>query len=406
MVPYFKNINEILPHIEGRDEFIVVNKGWYTVINYVVLGNDTFNPQNPSYAYHRECRGIIFETATGRIINRRFQKFFNLGEREDIMPDKVDFSRPHMMLEKLDGSMVSACFIYANADYTSDLPECKTNISRVPVKITWMTKMGETDTSKQVVDFVKKNPKYWIFARSWLKADHTPIFEWVSNKNRIVLDYPDDNLILTAIRDNRTGHYISYDVLCLDAKDYDIPVVKAISFDNMSIDGIVKAVREQEGTEGIVIRFDDGEMYKIKGDWYIRIHKVKSMLESEKDAVGLILRKEIDDLLPVIPENDRKRVEEYSTLLIQNIKINTHTLEYNIKFMKEKHITKKSFALSKDITEMNSVWKSFIFRYWEESNPFTLYVDVIDYIINHSSNNKNFAIAKEAFFPGVKYEQS
>jgi hypothetical protein len=34
--PEIKTIQDVLPHIEGRDEFRVMDKDWYTVINYMV----------------------------------------------------------------------------------------------------------------------------------------------------------------------------------------------------------------------------------------------------------------------------------------------------------------------------------------------------------------------------------
>ena len=40
--PHITNISDVLPAIEGRDEFVVAEKEGYTVINYNVMMADTF----------------------------------------------------------------------------------------------------------------------------------------------------------------------------------------------------------------------------------------------------------------------------------------------------------------------------------------------------------------------------
>lgn len=56
-------------------------------------------------ATRRELRGLTFDL-NGKVISRPYHKFFNLGERPETQPDVIDLSRPHEILEKLDGSMV------------------------------------------------------------------------------------------------------------------------------------------------------------------------------------------------------------------------------------------------------------------------------------------------------------
>ena len=94
--PTIRNISDVLPAIEGRDEFVVAEKDGYTVINYNVMMADTFDCN-----IRRECRGIIFGSKTGDIIRRPFHKFFNVNEREETQDHVVDLSRPHAILDKL-----------------------------------------------------------------------------------------------------------------------------------------------------------------------------------------------------------------------------------------------------------------------------------------------------------------
>jgi tRNA splicing ligase len=105
--PDLNHIRDVLPHIEGRDEFRVMQKDWYTVINYAVAFEDTFSLDSEKSHYNmtirRECRGLIFDTATGQLISRPYHKFFNAGEKEETQLDKINLYEPHVVLEKLDG---------------------------------------------------------------------------------------------------------------------------------------------------------------------------------------------------------------------------------------------------------------------------------------------------------------
>ena len=69
------------------------------------------------------------------------------------------------------------------------------------------TKMGLSDVALQAEVFVAKNPKYMEFSKACIANGATPIFEWVSRQQTIVLDYPEDNLILLAVRDMVTGEF-------------------------------------------------------------------------------------------------------------------------------------------------------------------------------------------------------
>jgi len=58
-------------------------------------------------AIRRECRGLIFDAKTGELLSRRFHKFFNINEKEESMLENMtDLSGGHIILEKLDGSMI------------------------------------------------------------------------------------------------------------------------------------------------------------------------------------------------------------------------------------------------------------------------------------------------------------
>lgn len=309
--PLIENIYDVLPAIEGRDEFIVVQKDGYQVVNYAVMMEDSFPPVTgddfcpgckeyktergdcgsqrcPDFvsaaAIRRECRGLVFDLE-GKLINRRYHKFFNVNERDETAIHAIDWSRPHVILEKLDGSMVSPCYVNGH--------------------IRWMTKMGITDTSMEAEAFVASRPDYAELAAHYLDHGFTPVFEWCSNKNRIVLDYPEDRLVLTAMRENASGNYLLQDALEAIGARYGIEVVEAYQHGD---DEIVDQVRKWQDTEGVVVRFDDGHMVKIKAEWYVLRHKSKDAITREKNVLDYVVNERVDDVLPFLQAEDRSRL--------------------------------------------------------------------------------------------------
>lgn len=324
--PRIEHLDDVLPAIEGRDEFIVAEREWGTVVNYMVSMADTFPPvSNDGYwcpgckqpmsetegcgsqrcpdpvslaAIRRECRGILFYP-DGRIMARRLHKFFNVNERDETADHRIDLSKPHVILEKLDGSMITPVFTAAG--------------------IRWGTKMGITEVSMQAEEFVAQNPIYQKMAEQCREGGQTPIFEWCSRKQRIVVDYPEDRLILVAIRDNVTGEYLAYPYLQFIGEQFEIDVVKAYAGTAANMEHLIAETRASEGIEGWIIRFDDGQMLKVKGDWYVRIHKTKDNLTHEKNVVDLIINEKIDDVKPFMLDEDRKRVEQFESEFWQGV---------------------------------------------------------------------------------------
>lgn len=268
--------------IADRPEFIEADKGDYIVFNYMVAHEDSFDCD-----IRRECRGLIF-SKEGKVISRRFHKFFNLGEKEFTQAANVDWNRPHAVLEKLDGSMIT--------------PLMLGNI------LHWATKMGVTDVSAKAEAFVEKNPNYAYFATKCIGAGYTPIFEFISPDNRIVMPYTEPNLILLAIRCNTTGEYILPGLMASFADPFNIPVVQEYK-------GSLDDLKDQIGMEGVVVRFYDGHMIKIKTEWYVAIHKAKENILHEKNVIKLILEEKLDDIVANLPDDDKKRLLDYKEAL-------------------------------------------------------------------------------------------
>ncbi len=76
------------------------------------------------------------------------------------------------------------------------------------------------------------------------------------------------------------------------------------------IDELLEKVRALRGEEGIIIRFADGHMLKIKGDEYVQIHKTKDIVRVDRNIVELVLNETIDDTRAMLDPSDLVRVDE------------------------------------------------------------------------------------------------
>lgn len=380
--PVIEKLDDVLPALEGCDDFIVAEKDGYTVVNYVCASNQTFPPVTDSLsAIRRECRGIIFDSETGRVLARRLHKFFNLGEREETLPENIDFNLPHIVLDKLDGSMITP----------------------IPTKygIRWGTKMGVTDTSMQVEEFVAKNPEYTRFAEQLFACGLTPIFEWCSRQNRIVIDHPEDQLILVAIRGTKSGLYTPHWLVEQVPNYWSIPVVQAYTADQLSPELVTK-LAASEGIEGVVVRFYDGHMVKIKCEWYVRIHKAKEFITNERLTLETWLDEKMDDVIPFLLEDDRKRITEFIDKVTSDIDMAVMFTTKYINDIKASGMSRKEFALRIMPSIVRPMVKAIIFHYWDEPLPLTSQMvrdRVIVALRKSLSSNESYFKMKEQLFP-------
>jgi RNA ligase len=352
----------VAKHFEDNENFVIVDKGEYFVVNYVRIGKDTHPPVEYDAGYARatvlrEARGLIFCSKTGELLSRPFHKFFNLGEREDTM--EIDLSKPHVIMEKLDGSMIRPLSLSRGPNHDGHV-------------IRWATKMGVTDVAMQAEEFVAKNPQYTAFADAALEGGYTPIFEWCSRQQRIVIDYPEDKLVLLAMRENFTGRYMDRKGLVALGKLWNIPVVNVLDMTDPvpSQEELVEMIRSMFDMEGVVVQFANGHMVKIKADQYVALHRAKSLLENERDVVGLVLDEKVDDLLPLLPVSDRARLRNFDVDVWTDI-LHFQTV-VNALLRSTEGLARKEFAMATET--MDPLLRGSVFKHWDNRSCSADYV--------------------------------
>jgi T4 RnlA family RNA ligase len=380
----------------GKTPFVERNTGHgYIVFDYVVsipgmyLDIDSDGPESREAKIIRECRGLIFDEQTGTVIARGFHKFHNLNGAPKYMSGVVDMTQPYIVLEKLDGSMLR--------------PVRPRHLRNPGDPIRWGTMMGWTLIAKQVdtyVDSVNDTLHYHDLVFWCEEQDVTPIFEWCSRKQTIIIDYPTDKLVLTAVRSNVTGQYMKYDELVELGKKYNVPVVNDFKREIKSLKDFGAYVRDIKNMEGFVIRFENGHMLKMKADEYCAIHHSKEIIAQEKDIIDLIVNKKIDDIIPVLDDIDRQAVEDFMSLFYTNIQVFADGIQEKVESLRGDYENGNDFFNNYVKVNVQNNEESLYMKAWNK-------YDVVDSMIRHMklhTGSRERAAGIRKFWGGIVWE--
>ncbi|MEM9097638.1 MAG: RNA ligase [Pseudomonadota bacterium] len=274
------HIEDVLPHLVEGHGIFVNRRPSYQVIDYGFVVDETFSSE-----VALQCRGLKFDE-DGVIIARPFHKFFNIGERED--PKEMDWTRPHVVLDKLDGSMIHP--------------------ARINGELVFMTRAGVTDHARAALAFASERVLKLCDAE--LNAGRTPIFEFTGPENRVVVLYETPALTLLASREILTGRYLGLADLEALARAFDVPLVQQFG----TVDDVTRFVAEGralEGVEGYVVAFEDGHRVKLKAEAYALRHKALSAVHLEKNVLQWITAEALDDVLPLLNDDAAALVADY-----------------------------------------------------------------------------------------------
>lgn len=307
-----KEFNGIFPILEGNilhlikqitsanSKIKMIEANGYISFDY---DDNMIFPEVKSWddALLRECRGLIISSVTGKVLARRFHKFFNLNEIIELENINSDYSTlsDSIAYEKLDGKLI-------------------TPILRDDNILIWATRRMR---DLEVEEFITKSEVDYVgFSLEIIGQNITPIFEYCTNQTPIgVIAYENTNLILTALRHNVTGEYISIENY--RNNDYSIPIVKQIPHQTTST--FMSDVKNLINKEGVVIYTKSGELLKLKSKWYMDM--VMSQSAGQKMFLSTFVTK--TKTLQNIPknkifmfaiQNHDDEIAEINTILLEN----------------------------------------------------------------------------------------
>lgn len=226
----------------------------------------------------KQCRGLILDNE-GVVVAKAFDKFFNMEEHklEDIP------NEPFEVFEKMDGSL-GILFNYQGE---------------------WILATKGSFVSEQAVRGMQILQKYNY---EILIEGFTYLFEIIYPENRIVCNYDFEDLILLAVIDNVDGY---------ELKIHDDSIhFGGNRFKNLYNNLGFKVVKKYDGIqdyselkskisqnqEGFVIKFENGFRMKIKGEEYVRLHRILTGFSNIDIWEYLKDGKDINELLDRVPD--------------------------------------------------------------------------------------------------------
>ena len=223
------------------------------------------------------CRGLILDKE-GNVVAKAFDKFFNYEELTlgDIPEESFE------VFEKLDGSL-GILFWYQGK---------------------WILASKGSFVSEQALKGKQiLNQQYNVEV---LPKGYTTVVEIIYPENRIVCDYGGDELLVVlSMVSNASGKELDYDSMMSFNEVSKIPVVK--KYDGIENYDTLKSMIGND-REGYVVRFKNGFRMKIKGEEYVRLHRILTGFSNVDIWEYLKDGKDINELLDRVPDEFDKSV--------------------------------------------------------------------------------------------------
>ena len=282
----------------------------------------------------QECRGLILERDTWKVINMAFSKFFNYGEGHAA---QIDWNTANILM-KVDGSLISM-YKYNGKWYasTTGTAEGEGEVNNRP-NTTFADLFWET--------MKKVSPTLYNNLNS-LAEGVTYIFELTTPYNIVVAPHSESSITLLGARNLNTLEELNYETLSDLALMYKIPLVK--SYD-LNVDNPEELAKTLIGLpyfeEGYVVVDANFNRIKIKNPAYLNAHHLKDK-SALHNIMGIVKTNEIEEFAATFVE---RREELYSLKEKYDILIsNLENCWGEIKNHKPKNITpkeRKKFAMN------------------------------------------------------------
>lgn len=126
----------------------------------------------------------------------------------------------------------------------------------------------------------------------------------------------------------------------------------------------IETIRYNKDIEGVVVRFDDGHMIKIKCDDYLIRHRSKDAISKPRHICEAILNEVIDDIRAYVTDEDRNQINIIEKELWNLIGELSSEIENKYKdFYQRYNGDKKRFAIE-NIKLLDKIILNGIFSLW------------------------------------------
>lgn len=255
----------------------------------------------------QDCRGLILERDTWKIMCLSFRKFFNNSEGHAAT---IDWNTAHV-LEKLDGTMIQVYWDWHK---------------NVWFAATTGTAEGEGEVNNKYGTTF--NELFWNTVTEkygmndcLLDKNHVYVFELTTPYNIVVKPHGESSATLLAVRNRITLKEVAYNDLKMVAESLGVPLVKSYDLNASNAGAVIKTL---EGMvwheEGYVVVDANFNRVKIKNPAYVAVHHLKSKT-SEHAIMDVVKSNEIEEFAATFPERKEEifKLHEGYTKLINEL---------------------------------------------------------------------------------------
>ena len=270
----------------------------------------------------RNFRGTVFDLKTKKLLAIPYFKFFSINQNNWSSYNMVKNWKIDKIYEKIDGSLVYFYII-------DNKLVCRTKRS---------CNNSQTNIAYNIVNNNKKLKDWIYFVIQELNC--TPMFELISPRNKIIVNYTNEDLIFLSIRNME-----SYDIIYPEikhitsgelSKEFFIsPEITTIYPIKNNYNNIYEILKENENyvdnselAEGYVVLFTNGELVKFKNKQYVELTKYKKYLTNDSKIAQLYFNKSLNLIVNQFKYNNNDIIDFVNTIIksIEDIWINTNNI--------------------------------------------------------------------------------
>lgn len=280
-----------------------------------------------SFSEVQDCRGLVLEKDTWKVMSLAFRKFFNSAEGH---ASKIDWDSAYIF-EKCDGSLIQVYWDWVTEEWcagTSGMANGEGEVNEKP------------NTSFADL-FWKTMGTYENFHTDNLTKGYTYAFELMTPYNIVVKPHAFSQVALLGIRELVSLNEVSYSSFKEEAElEIGVPVVRAYYMNDVSNAGHLMATFEDMPftEEGYVVCDAKFRRIKLKNPAYVAAHHLKSKT-SLYHIMTIVKTNEVDEYAATFPEREDEinmLKDKYDALILK-----LEGIWDELKEFKPKNITKK-----------------------------------------------------------------
>ena len=228
----------------------------------------------------RESRGLVVDGA-GVVKVRPVQKFHSMGQLSGAEEESLLAAQVVTVTEKMDGEMMCGAVRGGQIELWS--------------------RGGWTEQARSATRWARANKLgvLALVAAVWERGG-TATLEYTGRQSRVKVRYAVTDLVLVAVRDRQTGVWWQHDQLERLGEQHMVTVVRRRrELEGLALPAMDSEVSGWVGSEGVVVRMDNGVVLKMKSwwwrqqekkekrRWYSQEHKLQAIRREDKRRVHM-----------------------------------------------------------------------------------------------------------------------